>query len=190
MRATDAPPPAPLPPVRQRLHRPAVADGSLLSLHNEGTQGVSHQVFPNAWLPFASAPHTVAPHSTATYTWDALATDGRYDFSVYGPDRFLRRFAGTVVPGFHTDVALPGASATLVVRPQPELRAAARPTAAGRRDLHLTSNDFVTKTVTRRGPRRAAATVAWPVDEWGYYDVVVTANTGDGFRYRFAGRVS
>jgi len=28
----------------------------------------------------------------------------------------------------------------------------------------------------------------WPLDEWGYYDVVVTADGVPGFRYRFAGR--
>jgi phospholipase C len=53
----------------------------------------------------------------------------------------------------------------------------------------LTSNAFVAKsqTVTAKGGKKS--TVSWPVDEWGYYDVVVTANTGTGYRYRFAGRV-
>ena len=32
--------------------------------------------------------------------------------------------------------------------------------------------------------------VAWPVNEYGYYDVIVTADTSDGFAYRYAGRIS
>jgi len=36
---------------------------------------------------------------------------------------------------------------------------------------------------------RHSDAVRWPLDAWGYYDVVVTADDGTGFRYRFAGRV-
>jgi phospholipase C len=32
-------------------------------------------------------------------------------------------------------------------------------------------------------------TINWPTDQYGYYDVVITANTADGFRRRYAGRV-
>ncbi|MGH3293400.1 MAG: phospholipase domain-containing protein [Trebonia sp.] len=31
--------------------------------------------------------------------------------------------------------------------------------------------------------------VTWPVDSDGYYDVIITANTSDGFTRRYAGRV-
>ncbi|AMM21367.1 phospholipase C, phosphocholine-specific [Frondihabitans sp. PAMC 28766] len=160
-----------------------------LTMRNAGTQGVSHQVFPNAWLAFASTPHTIAAGASATYTWNAAALDGKYDFSVYGPDRFLRRFAGTVVSGTHTDVPLPGATATLVTGRKPSLRLALANGGTPQVTYTLTANDFITKTqtVTVRGGR--ATDVDWPVDEWGYYDVIVTANTGTGFRYRFAGRV-
>lgn len=161
-----------------------------LTMHNEGSQGVSHQVFPNAWLAFASTPHTLAPRSTSTYTWNASALGGKYDFSVYGPDRFLRRFAGTVISGTHRDVPLPGATATLVAGRAPSLELALSNGGAPAVTFTLTSNDFITrsKTVTVRGG--TTSNVSWPVDEWGYYDVIVTANTGTGFRYRFAGRVA
>jgi phospholipase C len=33
-------------------------------------------------------------------------------------------------------------------------------------------------------------TISWPTDQYGYYDVVITANTADGFRRRYAGRVA
>jgi phospholipase C len=32
--------------------------------------------------------------------------------------------------------------------------------------------------------------VSWPTDRYGYYDVVITANTPDGFRRRYAGRIA
>jgi len=33
-------------------------------------------------------------------------------------------------------------------------------------------------------------TVDWPADADGYYDVTVTADTGDGFTRRYAGRIA
>ena len=32
--------------------------------------------------------------------------------------------------------------------------------------------------------------VGWPTNRDGYYDVVITANTADGFRRRYAGRIA
>ena len=32
--------------------------------------------------------------------------------------------------------------------------------------------------------------VSWPVNQDGYYDVVITTSTSDGFRRRYAGRVA
>ena len=34
-----------------------------------------------------------------------------------------------------------------------------------------------------------STTVTWPVDSDGYYDVIITANTSDGFTRRYAGRI-
>ena len=34
------------------------------------------------------------------------------------------------------------------------------------------------------------AAVSWPVAPDGYYDVTVTADTGDGFTRRYAGRIA
>jgi phospholipase C len=54
----------------------------------------------------------------------------------------------------------------------------------------LTPNDYEgraqTVTVGLGGPR----TINWPTDQYGYYDVVITANTADGFRRRYAGRIA
>ncbi len=51
----------------------------------------------------------------------------------------------------------------------------------------LTANDFITRERHETVKPGRSTTVNWPVDEWGYYDVVVT--DGAGFRYRYAGRV-
>jgi hypothetical protein len=32
--------------------------------------------------------------------------------------------------------------------------------------------------------------VSWPTDRYGYYDVVITAKTPDGFRRRYVGRIA
>jgi phospholipase C len=54
----------------------------------------------------------------------------------------------------------------------------------------LTPNEYEgsTRTVTVRS--NSAATVNWPTNNDGYYDVVITANTSDGFRRRYAGRLA
>ncbi|MEU1504401.1 phospholipase domain-containing protein [Kitasatospora sp. NPDC005748] len=53
-------------------------------------------VRPDIVYAFAGPPSTVAPGATRTRTWDAATTDGRYDFTVHGPDGFVRRHDLTV----------------------------------------------------------------------------------------------
>jgi phospholipase C len=158
-----------------------------LTMRNRGSQGVSHQVFPNIALPFASTPFTVAPRGTATYSWDSAAHGGAYDFSVYGPDRFLRRFAGSVVAASRADVPVPEAAAETVVDGRPLLRITLGNAGSPSVKYTLTANDFITRVRHETVKPGRTTTVDWPVDRWGYYDVVVTA--GDGFRHRYAGRV-
>ena len=54
----------------------------------------------------------------------------------------------------------------------------------------LTPNEYegTTQTVTVNGG--SSSTVAWPTDPYGYYDVIITANTTDGFTRRYAGRIA
>ena len=54
----------------------------------------------------------------------------------------------------------------------------------------VTRNDYEgsTKKVAVKGG--SAKTVTWPVNQDGYYDVMVTASSGDGFRRRYAGRTA
>lgn len=54
----------------------------------------------------------------------------------------------------------------------------------------LTVNDYAgtAQTVTVAG--NGSTTVSWPADGDGYYDVIITANTSDGFTRRYAGRIA
>ena len=54
----------------------------------------------------------------------------------------------------------------------------------------LITNDYEgrTETVSVRAGR--PETIYWPTDQYGYYDVVITTNTADGFRRRYAGRIA
>jgi phospholipase C len=157
------------------------------ALKNTGKLGVSFSVYPDAYLPPSCTPVTVLPHSPGSYAWDATLTGGKYAFSVYGPDGFLSSFAGTVAPAGKNAGAVPGVEATLRRR-EVELKLANH----GQADVTytLTRNDYEgrTRTVTVKGG--SAKTVGWPVNRDGYYDVVITSDTSDGFRRRYAGRLA
>ncbi|MET0805551.1 MAG: phospholipase domain-containing protein, partial [Lacisediminihabitans sp.] len=159
-----------------------------LAMVNTGAAAVSMSVYPNIRLPFQATPFTVSAAAPKSYLWDASQTDGQYDFSVYGPNRFLRRFAGTVVQGRHQDVGLPSVTAEIVSGRQRTVRLALHNDGAADIRFTLVANDFSTvhKDVWVSG--HATRQVDWELVD-GYYDVVITANTGTGFRYRFAGHV-
>jgi phospholipase C len=157
------------------------------ALTNTGTVGASFSVYPDDYLTFAPTPVTVLPHSPGSYVWDATPTLGRYAFSVYGPDGFLTSFAGTVVPV--------GQNAG----PVPVVTAALRSTAVeltlandGATEIvyTVTRNDYEGKTTKVNVKGGNVKTVSWPANQDGYYDVVITANTSDGFRRRYAGRIA
>jgi phospholipase C len=185
-----------------RLHRPSnhqpFADVTVdratsqvtAALTNNGKVGVSFTIYPDAYLPATPTPVTVLQSSPRSYAWDATRTAGKYAFSVYGPDGFLTSFAGQVVP------------AKLNAGPVPVVTAALRCAATKTLELTLaneghqkivytlTPNDYEgrTKTVTVEFGR--PQTINWPADQYGYYDVVITTNTTDGFRRRYAGRIA
>jgi phospholipase C len=159
-------------------------------LTNAGKVGVSFAVYPDDYLPFTATPVTVLQSSPGSYVWDATLTEGKYAFSVYGPDGFLTSFAGAVVPAGQNTGQVP------VVRAA--LRSAATKTVElrlgneGQQEVlyTLTPNDYDGHTQTVTVEQGRHKTISWPTDQYGYYDVVITANTSDGFRRRYAGRVA
>jgi phospholipase C len=131
----------------------------------------------------------VLQSSPGSYVWDATLTAGNYAFSVYGPDGFLTSFAGAVVPANQNAGPVP------VVTAQPS--AATRTVELtlandGQQPIlyTLTPNDYEGSTQTATVKAGRSTTISWPTDQYGYYDVVITTNTADGFRRRYAGRIA
>lgn len=67
---------------------------------NDGKSAMTFSVYSAVTLPFAATPLLVPAAGAATYRWDSEKSGGVYDFTIFGPNGFLRRFAGTVV---HSD---------------------------------------------------------------------------------------
>ncbi|HTW04477.1 MAG TPA: phospholipase C, phosphocholine-specific [Streptosporangiaceae bacterium] len=157
------------------------------ALTNTGKVGASFSVYPDDYLTFTPTPVTVLPHSPGSYAWDATLTLGKYAFSVYGPDGFLTSFAGTVVPAGQNSGPVPVVTAVL-------RSAAVELTLAndGATEIvyTVTKNDYEGKTTKVSVKGGNAKTISWPANQDGYYDVVITANTSDGFRRRYAGRIA
>src|SRR5580693_8275331 len=160
------------------------------ALANSGKVGASFAVYPDAYLPFGATPVTVLPGSRGSYTWDATATAGKYAFSVYGPDGFVTSFAGTVVPAGLTTGQVPVVTASL--RSGPAKAVEITLANQGQKEIvyTLARNDYKGRTQTVTVSLGSPKTISWPTDQYGYYDVVITANTADGFRRRYAGRIA
>jgi phospholipase C len=160
------------------------------ALTSTGKVGVSFAVYPDKYLDFAPTPFTVLASAPRSYVWEAALTGGKYAFSVYGPDGFVTSFAGAVVPANRNAGPVPVVTAAL--RRAPARRLELRLGNEGHEQVRytLTPNDYEgrTQTVTVRSGH--SRTVNWPADQDGYYDVVITASTPDGFRRRYAGRIA
>jgi phospholipase C len=183
-----------------RPHRPSVhqpwADVTVnrttsqvtATLTNAGPVGVSFAVYPDDYVAFTPTPFTVLQSSPDSYVWDATLTAGKYAFSVYGPDGFLTSFAGEVVAADQDAGPVPVVTAQLAAAARTvELTLANE----GRQKIvyTLTPNDYEGSTQTATVKLGSPSTISWPTDPYGYYDVVITTNTADGFRRRYAGRI-
>jgi phospholipase C len=160
------------------------------TLSVRGKVGVSLAVYPDAFLPFTATPFTVVQGRHETYNWDTTTTAGKYAFSVYGPDGFLTSFAGTVVPAGHNAGPVPAVAATLARHHRPAVSLELANEGQEEVVFTLTPNDFAGRAQTARVRNGHPKIVNWPTDADGYYDVTVTADTGDGFTRRYAGRIA
>ncbi len=154
-------------------------------LVNTGRAALSFAVYPNIVKPFAAAPVIATAGRPGSYSWDSSQTDGAYDFSVYGPNGFLRRFAGSVVRTGQDDVGIPAVAASVDGG-----KLVLRLSNAGATQVRfsLAANDFGAPGLTRYVTKGHPVSVTWPLHD-GWYDVTVKANTGTGFSYRYAGRI-
>jgi phospholipase C len=160
------------------------------ALTNTGKVGVSFAIYPDDYLAATPTPVTVLQSSPGSYVWDATQTDGKYAFSVYGPDGFLTSFAGEVVPASQNAGPVPVVTAAL--RPGTCKTVELMLANQGREEIIYTliPNDYEGSTQMITVKRGSPKTISWPTDRHGYYDVVITTNTADGFRRRYAGRVA
>ncbi len=159
------------------------------ALSNGGKVGASFAVYPDDLLPPAATPVTVGSHGHGSYQWDTALTAGQYAFSVYGPDGFLTSFAGAVVAAGLNSGQVPVVTAAL--RPATKTVTLTLSNEGKKQVVYtLIRGDYEGKTqaVTVNGGGTKA--VSWPTSPDGYYDVVITASTTDGFRRRYAGRIA
>ena len=184
-------------PHRPSIHQPHAdavvnrASGRVTATMSvRGKVGVSLAVYPEDYLALTATPFTVVEGRDKTYTWDTSQTAGKYAFSVHGPDGFLTLFAGTVVPAGHDAGQVPTVAATLVKRVRPVVRLELANDGQEQVVFTLTPNDYAGHPQTVRVATGHPKTVNWPTGADGYYDVTVTANTGDGFTRRYAGRIA
>jgi phospholipase C len=161
------------------------------TMSNTGSVGVSMFVFPDKYATASATPFTVVNGTDKTYTYTATRKNGYgYAFSVYGPDRFVRSFAGKIVAATTTTGQIPRASATPVSGTSPSLQLTLANDGTATVTYTLTVNDYAGTTQTVPVAANSSATVSWPVSSDGYYDVIITANTTDGFTRRYAGRIA
>jgi phospholipase C len=161
------------------------------TMSNAGPVGVSLFVFPDKYLTASATPFTVVSGTSKTYTWTAAKKNGYgYAFSIYGPDGFVRSFAGAVVGASTTTGQIPRVTGTPLTGSAPSLQLTLANDGTTAVTYILTVNDYAGTTQSVTVGKSASTTVTWPVDSSGYYDVIVTANTGDGFTRRYAGRVA
>jgi phospholipase C len=154
-----------------------------------GKVGVSLAVYPDNYLAASATPFTVVDGASRSYVWATSATKGRYAFSIYGPDRFVRSFAGTVVAATSNGGQVPRVAAAPVPGSAPVLQLTLANDGNTQVTFTLTPNDYAGTAQTVSVSVNSPVTVNWPTDSFGYYDVIITANTSDGFTRRYAGRI-
>ncbi|MFD4949322.1 alkaline phosphatase family protein [Streptomyces sp. NPDC058409] len=156
-------------------------------------KAVSFQVFPDKYQAFSNTPLTVTARKPREYTWDTKTTDGKYAFSIYSNDGFVRSFAGQVAPVGRTDGGLPRVEVDLLKGSGTKREARVKLTLHndGTKPVRytLTANDYLgrTQNVTVDGGKTKV--VMWPTQQ-GYYDVVITVDTDTTWTQRYAGRIA
>jgi phospholipase C len=161
------------------------------TMSNSGLVGASLFVFPDKFQAASATPFTVVKGANKIYKWTAAKQDDYgYAFSIYGPDGFVRSFAGDIVPAGTTSGQIPRVAATPVTGSASSLRLTLANDGTKSVAYTLTVNDFAGHTQAVTVGAHGSTHVTWPVDANGYYDVIITANTGDGFTRRYAGRIA
>jgi phospholipase C len=112
--------------------------------------------------------------------------------SIHQPfsDAVVHRGSGKVTATLSVRGKVPTVAATLVTRPAAVVRLALGNDGQKVVTFTLTPNDLAGHQRIVPVTTGHSTTVDWPTDADGYYDVTVTADTGDGFTRRYAGRIA
>ncbi|MGY0230559.1 phosphocholine-specific phospholipase C [Longispora urticae] len=203
LNTNPAPPASQVLPAQESGTRPArplpyvlgvsasVTSGSVaLDFANTGAAGAHFYVYANAFRTDGPWRYTVEAGKALRDTFSGGTPTGAYDLTAYGPNGFLRRFAGNRV------------TATTSGNANPEVTLRHVP-AEGRVYLDMRNSGTKACVVTVRANRYrtdgpwsytvnpgATVTDSWTVAAAAHwYDLTATANTTDGFTRRFAGHM-
>ncbi len=161
-----------------------------LTFASNGSAGAHFYVYANAFRTDGPWRYTVEAGKTLADTWQTGTPTGAYDLTAVGPNGFVRRFAGnrttaTTAGNANPEVTLRHDPANNVVR------------------LTMTNTGQAACTLTVRPGNRGDLPWTYPLAAGatssdyfstagsfgGWYDLTVTADTGDGFLRRFAGHM-
>ncbi|WP_433887514.1 phosphocholine-specific phospholipase C [Streptomyces sp. CA-111067] len=201
-----APPATPVAPVQESGTRPArrvsyffdttswtdTATGRIwFKTVSRGTLGAGFAAYTVNYRSYDNWRYTLpAGGSISDYFSAQTYGGGLYDFDLHGPDGYLRGFKGDVRTWSSTSKGHP--EAALSIAPAaPRTLSLALSNAGSAAVAFTVGADGYTGTggSTVRVAAGGTSTVTLAPSSDGHYDVTVTADVGDGFERRFAGRV-
>ena len=158
-----------------------------ITMTNAGTAALHFAIYANAFRLDGPWQYDVAPGgSGGTHFQIATNGSGPYDFSCYGPNGFLRRFAGN---GHSNCNQL---EVTSTIDPPPGSIAVVMKNATAGAATFTITNSYVTNgAASFIVPADSTAMNAYPVlaDNHGWYDLTVTTDDDPAFLRRLAGHI-
>lgn len=166
------------------------SDRVWIDFTSAGTAGAHFYVYPNRFRTDGPWRYTVESGKTLPDYWVSGTPTGSYDLTAYGPNGFLRQFAGNRVTATTSGNA----------NPEVTLRYS---TSEGRIYLTMRNNGTKACVITVKanryrtdGPWTYTVNPSSTVEDYftvstynNWYDFTATANTTDGFLRRFAGHM-
>ncbi|MFI1399970.1 phosphocholine-specific phospholipase C [Streptomyces sp. NPDC020681] len=174
------------------------ASGKILTwftMDNVGTtarQSAHFSIHPNAHRSRTPWQYTVDPGKTQEDFFNVGTGngDGKYDFSVYGPNRFLRRFIGNATTA-GKDAAVSSRFAVEQGSGKQAIWFRMKNSAAGSATFTIKSNNYRSGSWTYPVPAGGSAEDFFNNVAIcnGWYDFTITVNTDAGWSQRFIGHI-
>ncbi len=156
-----------------------------IAMTNAGSASVHFAIYANAYLSESPRQYDVLSSGSVTdYFRTSGQTGGSYDLTCYGPNGFLRRFAGNISNNCEEiEVQSVIGADVLTVTMQ-------NPTASAL-EFTLTNSYLPGGSATCLVPANASQSVNVPtvMENDGWYDITATVSGAPGFLRRFAGHI-